>query len=172
MQEKKTHDYLAVCFACFSTILENFVRYFNRYAFSQVAIYGKSYCEAAKSTWHLFEHHGLDVVINDDIIGTVMTLSCVIGACFTATVGGLMANSMVSEYLVPVSVGCFFVGFLLFLVSVEVVDCGVATIFVCFAEQPDKLKESSPRFYLKFQETFPNVSYFNIEGQTTRPEHQ
>jgi len=87
-------------------------------------------------------------------------LSCVVGACATAFVGGLMAYSLVPAYYVYVSTGSFFVGFLLFLVSIEVIDSGVATIFVCFAEQPEKLKESSPRFYLKFQETFPHASIF------------
>jgi hypothetical protein len=37
----------------------------------QVAIYGKTYCRAAKDTWHLVHSHGIQAIVNDNIIGTL-----------------------------------------------------------------------------------------------------
>ena len=66
--------------------IEDIVEYFNFYAFTQVAIYGKDFCDAAKSTWKLVKSKGIDALINDSLIGYVLGLGtfCVgiIGAAF------------------------------------------------------------------------------------------
>lgn len=44
---------------CMLACLDRLVSYFNVYAFTQVAIYGKPYCEAAKDTWNLLLRCGI-----------------------------------------------------------------------------------------------------------------
>jgi len=61
---------------CILSLLENILKYFNRYAFTQVAIYGKSYIDAATSTWKLILERGLDAVINDNLSNGVLNLGC------------------------------------------------------------------------------------------------
>jgi hypothetical protein len=53
-------------------MIENLVQYFNIYAYTQVAIYGKDYCTAAKATWNLVKRRGIDAIINDNLIGIVI----------------------------------------------------------------------------------------------------
>ncbi|RUS12905.1 plasma-membrane choline transporter-domain-containing protein, partial [Endogone sp. FLAS-F59071] len=41
--------------------------YFNYYAYTQVAIYGKDFCTAAKDTWTLIKDRGIEAIINDNL---------------------------------------------------------------------------------------------------------
>ncbi|KAG2015548.1 integral to plasma membrane protein [Coprinopsis cinerea AmutBmut pab1-1] len=63
---------LACCAACFVGIIESLVEYFNRYAYIEIALYGKAYIPAAKDTWRLFKDRGIDALVNDSLVG--MTL--------------------------------------------------------------------------------------------------
>ena len=42
-----------------------------------VAIYGKSYCNAAKDTWKLIKDRGVEAIINDNLIGNVITMGAI-----------------------------------------------------------------------------------------------
>lgn len=46
------------------------------------------------------------------------------------------------------------IGFIVVMVSLEVVASGVTTIFVCFAEDPAALHRNSPKLYRKMKETY------------------
>lgn len=50
---------IARCIAvCLLRCLDQLIQFFNQYAFAQVAIYGKTYCDAAKATWNLLKSRG------------------------------------------------------------------------------------------------------------------
>jgi len=40
----------------------------NRYAYIEIALYGKPYLAAAKDTWRLFVDRGIDALVNDQIV--------------------------------------------------------------------------------------------------------
>lgn len=153
---------LGLILRCFMAIIDRLVQYFNRYAFAQVAIYGKTFCQSAKSTWNMFAEHGFDAVINDDVTGMVLTTGSMVCGLLTAVVGGIFAHIVfkggvdgltdVATY--SIAAAGFFIGLCVSFITLEVVDSGVATIFVCFVEEPARLRETSPHFYHKFNETF------------------
>ena len=43
-----------------------------------MAIYGKSFCKAAKDTWKLIKDRGVEAVINDNLIGNVLTMGAIL----------------------------------------------------------------------------------------------
>jgi hypothetical protein len=49
---------------CFVGILEWAVRFFNKYAYCHIALYGKAYVPAAKDTWKMIKDRGIDALIN------------------------------------------------------------------------------------------------------------
>eukprot|EP01104_Vermistella_antarctica_P011737 TRINITY_DN3310_c2_g1_i1.p1 TRINITY_DN3310_c2_g1~~TRINITY_DN3310_c2_g1_i1.p1 ORF type:complete len:620 (+),score=97.81 TRINITY_DN3310_c2_g1_i1:93-1952(+) len=130
------------------------MRYFNRYAFTQVAIYGKTYIQAAKSTFELFQSRGVDAIVNDDFTGMVLNTGCLLGAALTAAVSGLLALFFVSSHLLPAIVFGLVIGFTMVMIVLEVIDSGVATLFVCLAEHPDILRERNPTLYAQFAERY------------------
>ncbi|KAL0581874.1 pH nine-sensitive protein 1, partial [Marasmius crinis-equi] len=64
---------LACCAACFIGCIQSLVEYFNRYAYIEIALYGKPYIDAAKDTWRLFKDRGIDALVNDSLVGMTLT---------------------------------------------------------------------------------------------------
>lgn len=59
------------CLGCLIGILQWAVEFLNRYAFSYIALYGKSYFAAAKDTWTMIKQRGIDALVNECLIGPV-----------------------------------------------------------------------------------------------------
>ena len=66
---------------------DNSCRFINRYAFSYIALYGKAYIPAAKDTWTMMKDRGIDALVNDCLIGPVLTM----GSTFVAYLTTLLA---------------------------------------------------------------------------------
>lgn len=59
-------------------------------AFCQIAIYGKTFCQAATDTWDLFQRSGIAAIANDNIIGTVLVMGSFFGGLFVGAVGAII----------------------------------------------------------------------------------
>jgi len=126
---------------CILGCIESLVRYFNRYAYIQCAIYGKSFCQAAKDTWRLVQSHGIDAMVNDSMIGPVLTCGVLLAGVVCFGVGALVGLAVTKSSAInpgPYTWVLFgLVGAVIGLVSMaqamSVVRSGVDTIFVCFA---------------------------------------
>eukprot|EP01119_Soliformovum_irregulare_P025819 TRINITY_DN9656_c0_g1_i1.p1 TRINITY_DN9656_c0_g1~~TRINITY_DN9656_c0_g1_i1.p1 ORF type:complete len:454 (-),score=76.03 TRINITY_DN9656_c0_g1_i1:48-1409(-) len=150
----QSNEFIVCITDCILGIIDGLIQYFNIYAFAQVAIYGKSYCQAAKSTWQLLKSHGIEAIINDNIISGVLSMGAFIGAVITAIFGATLSYIFVPEYwILCASIGLV-VGFVMSIVSMEVIESGVATIFVCFAMDPIALQRNDVILYNKFYETY------------------
>lgn len=100
---------LLVCLAeCLVGCIEHLLQYFNIYAFAQVAIYGKSYCQAAKDTWSLISSHGIQAIINDDLISGVLTMGVFVGGCICGGVAAAVGYLTIPNYWIA----CAVIGFL------------------------------------------------------------
>jgi membrane associated rhomboid family serine protease len=93
--------------------------------------------------------------ITEDLTGLVLTTACIISGLLAASSGVLFCflyfhhfNDQVS-FSVVVGVIGFFLGYTFTGLFMEIVDAGVATLFVCFVYEPERLRESSPIFYEK-----------------------
>ena len=155
----------AFCVArCLLGILDRVVEYVNVWAFAQVAIYGKSYCEAAQATWQLFKVRGFDAVINDSLVGVALGFACLMGGLSGAAVSGALSSFVFEDaagsWAVWALLGFLF-GFGLTMLSVEVVESAVTTLFVCLAEDPAALQATKPHIYAQLvppiQQRYPTV---------------
>ena len=52
--------------------------YFNHYAYSFIALYGKPYLRAAKETWYMLREKGMDALINDNLINIALYFQCLL----------------------------------------------------------------------------------------------
>lgn len=151
---RNQNNALACVAACILGILDQLIEYFNMYAFTQVAIYGKTYCQAAKDTWTLVKSRGVDAIVNDNLISGVLILGAFLGGVATAVVGGIVALIAIPEWWLGLAFVCFLIGISLVMLTMEVVESGVATIFVCFAMDPQALQRNSPDLYNTFVATY------------------
>lgn len=88
---RQSGDTLATVLLCFVQccfgVLDWLVTYFNHYAYSYIALYGKAYVPSAKATWKLMQTRGIDAMVNDSLIGSVLSF----GASFVAYAAALVA---------------------------------------------------------------------------------
>ncbi|KAJ3305724.1 hypothetical protein HDV03_001132 [Kappamyces sp. JEL0829] len=150
------------CISCILGLIEDLLEYFNKYAFAQVAIYGKDYCSAAKDTWELTKARGIDAVINDSLIGSVLSMGGLFVALIVAGSAALFVrfstdfSATVADYVI-VAVSAFFVGIVEFSVMANIIDSGVVATFVCLAEDPLALAQTKPDLYQKIQQALLDV---------------
>jgi len=143
---------------CFLACLDRLAQYFNHYAFCQVAIYGKTYIEAAKSTWNLMKHAGLQAIVNDNIIDGVLWMGVLFGALGSGFSGYFLSSLFFHTVYPWAGFGMGFgIGFILLILAMQCLDSAVATIFVCFAEDKETLRANQPELYQLLMDTYYNV---------------
>ncbi|KAF9921610.1 putative choline transporter, neither null mutation nor overexpression affects choline transport, partial [Linnemannia zychae] len=155
--------FVACCIDCLLACLQGIAEFINKYAFAQVAIYGKPYIQAARDTWTIIQDRGIEQIINDNLIGNVWGMA----AIFSGFLSGLAtylylhyanpdfnANGQLTIVLVIVG---FIMGLQICFTVGTVIDSGVVTTFVCLAEDPAALARTKPDLFAQIQATWPEV---------------
>lgn len=138
------------CVQCIISCFEDLLQYFNHYAFTQVAIYGKDYCDAGnflltliffagKSTWELIKYRGLEAVINDNLIGFVLNIGGLFIAIISGVIGyfyGLNQMNGTDGGAIIGAIVCLLISLSIYTILCSVIDSGTAATYVCIAEDP------------------------------------
>jgi hypothetical protein len=155
---------LACLAACILQCLEDILRYINRWAYVYVGIYGYKFTDAAKAVFELFANRGFDAIINDDLTQSVLVFAGLCIGLVCAGIGiGLSEGGIVSFENSTLYLGLagFIVGFGVSMTPLRVVDSSIATIFVCFAEDPAALQQSHPQLYnqlvIEWHRLYPDI---------------
>ncbi|KAF8335887.1 plasma-membrane choline transporter-domain-containing protein [Cantharellus anzutake] len=154
---------LAACAECFVGCVEALVEYFNRYAYIQIALYGKPYMVAAKDTWRVFQDRGIDALINDSIIGITMMW----GAYGVGILSGIFSYIYLrytkpsynsdGQYTPVVMFFAFIIGVQCCLTTISAIEAGVSTIFVGLGEDPAVLATRAPELFEMIAAKYPKV---------------
>ncbi|KAF9049737.1 plasma-membrane choline transporter-domain-containing protein [Panaeolus papilionaceus] len=155
---------LACCAACCVGIIQSLVEFFNRYAYIEIALYGKPYIAAAKDTWRLFKDRGIDALVNDSLVGmTLMWGGYAIGLLsvlfaylylrFTAP-----SYNAGGQYTAPILLFSFVIGFTCSNTMSSAIEAGVSTIFVGLGEDPQVLAIRAPELFNMIADTYPEVT--------------
>ena len=94
-------------------MLDSMMRFLNQYAYAEVAIYGKGFCDAGKDALSLLASFGLVVIVADDLIGSVLIVAVIfVGfASFGIGYGVFLALSPTSSLQLLVAIAALFVGY-------------------------------------------------------------
>ncbi|OIW30199.1 duf580 domain-containing protein [Coniochaeta ligniaria NRRL 30616] len=148
---------------CLIGILDWAVQFINRYAFSHIALYGKPYLAAAKDTWRLIKDRGIDALINECLIGPVLTM----GATFIAYACALLAYlymvfthpayNSTGAYTPVVVAFAFLIGLQICNVFTTPISSGIDTIFVAAAWDPEVMMSQHPDLYQRMIQVYPHV---------------
>jgi hypothetical protein len=82
------------------------MQYFNKYAFCQVALYGKDFRLAGTDTMHLFRDRGWTALLNDSLISSVLAVGCLVVGTFARRELGLACPSTSTD-LITRDLPCF-----------------------------------------------------------------
>jgi len=149
---------LSCCVEFVYGCLESLVQYFNHYAFVHVAMYGKSFTQAARDAWALVKTSGVDAILNDMIIHTAVGMCNVLSSLAAAVACGGAAYGLshgwwahctdsrdtITAFTALVAVSGALTVLFLQSVVFGVLDSAVVTFFVCFAEEPEVLALKHP----------------------------
>jgi hypothetical protein len=144
--------------------IESLVEYFNRYAYIEIALYGKPYVTAAKDTWRLFKDRGIDALVNDSLVGMTMTwgayivgLLCSLFAYLYLRLTSPSYNTD-GQYTAPILLFGFLIGLQCSLTLSSAIEAGVSTIFVGLGEDPYVLSVRAPQLFGMIADTYPHVT--------------
>ncbi|KAL3699919.1 hypothetical protein R1sor_017941 [Riccia sorocarpa] len=144
-------EFLFSCVTCFLRCFETLIRYFNKWAYIQVAMYGKPFVRASKDTWDMLRVQNVDCLIHDDLIGSIMLISCSVGGSLSALVGGSWTFVVNKSLTISTAIISFVIGFSFTYLTLAVYESGVATYYVMFAEDPASLqRHDGPLFEKMF----------------------
>ncbi|KAJ8590242.1 DUF580-domain-containing protein [Rhizopogon salebrosus TDB-379] len=144
---------LACCAEFFVGCVEGLVRYFNRYAYIEIALYGKPYLRAAKDTWTLFKDRGIDALVNDSLVGMTLLWGAYVTGLLCSLFGYLYlrlthpAYNANGQYTAPVILFAFVIGMQCSLTISSAIEAGVSTIFVGLGEDPQILATRAPELF-------------------------
>ncbi|KAF9386298.1 putative choline transporter, neither null mutation nor overexpression affects choline transport [Podila verticillata] len=165
--------FLAMCASCILSCLEGLFEIFNKFAFTQVAMYGKPFVQAAHDTWALIKDRGVDAIVNDSLVGNVLGMgslsvalaSGLYGYLFLAVVQPAFYDKddepIVYAIVILLEV---ILGVVMMSVPNNVLDSGVTTTFVALAEDPETLYKTKPDLYRAIVEQYPDISR-NVRGE-------
>ncbi|OMH78661.1 Protein PNS1 [Zancudomyces culisetae] len=154
---------LFVCIDCILGCIESLLEMFNRYAYIEIAIYGKPFVQAAKDTLHLVKSKGIDALVNDILINNLV----IMGSLVTGLVCGVLSYVAIlifessaksnTGFVVATIAAGFVVGFSIFLIIYGVLESGSSTVFVCLCEDPYSLARTKPELFNAIASTYPDV---------------
>ncbi|WVQ99212.1 protein PNS1 [Kwoniella sp. CBS 9459] len=161
---------VACCAACCVGCIQNLIQWFNKYAYIEISLYGKSYIPAAKDTWTLLKDRGIDALVNDSLVGTALMWGAYVNGFLCAVLGYLYLRfthpsyNTDGQYSAPVILFSFLIGLNIGSTISSAVDAGVSTIFVGLGEDPMVLAERSPALFEMIRQAYPRV----VEGVPRR----
>lgn len=148
-------DGLLLCLAdCLVSCLESLVKYFNKWAYIYVGLYGYSFIEASKNVFTLFQNRGWTAIIADNLVDTVLAMVCVCVGLLTGIIGlaiGLVTwpeegdESIMGLVIAIMTVVGMVIGYIACNTLFSLISSGVNTVIVCFAEAPGEFQVNHPQ---------------------------
>lgn len=162
---------LLLCFlVCIVSILEwitsefeYWIKWFNRYAYSYIAMYGKAYLKSARDTFEILKYKGIDILINDSLIGSAINLYSLLSVIITsvALYVSFKTLDMSSDMLVIGATASLLVSWFITSISINILDVGCVTFMVGLCVDPDAFLDlNSPertQAWEQLQRYYPNL---------------
>ncbi|XP_061374686.1 uncharacterized protein LOC133316902 [Gastrolobium bilobum] len=147
------NECLLCCVDFLFHLVETLVRFFNKYAYVQIAVYGKSFNRSARDAWELFQSTGVEALVAYDCSGAVLLMGTVFGGLITGTCSGIWAWVKWSDRVIMIGSTSMLMGMVLVGLAMVVVESAVTSIYICYAEDPLLIHRWDPEFFNQMSET-------------------
>jgi len=167
---------IACILVCIARCIEDLLEFLSTYAFAYVALYGQSFCQAARSSWDLLSTSGLHMIVAYDMSAAVTFLGGLVCAGVTAIgtwavlklhgdykLGGIDVKDTTTTETAYLSFAAG-IGLGLFLVMSSAVESGACALLVCFAEEPEVICKHHPALNDRLQELLSQKQAEVAEG--------
>ncbi|AGO10105.1 AaceriAAR113Wp [[Ashbya] aceris (nom. inval.)] len=144
-------------------VFEWMAEYFNHYAYSFIALYGKPYLRAARETWHMMREKGIDALINDNLINLALGFYTFFVGYTTALFAYLFLRFTKPDYNAgggfnaPLMAFAFVIAMQITHIATETIRSGTATFFVALGNDPEVFHVSYPQRFDEIFRSYPDV---------------
>ncbi|CAD6243942.1 unnamed protein product [Miscanthus lutarioriparius] len=108
-----SNECLLCCIDFLFHIVETLVRFFNKYAYVQIAVNGQSFNRSARDAWELFQSTGIESLVAYDCSGAILLMSTILGGLITGTCMGVWTYFKQSDKAVMVGSTSMLMGMIL-----------------------------------------------------------
>ncbi|XP_027364799.1 CTL-like protein DDB_G0274487 [Abrus precatorius] len=147
------NECLLCCVDFLFHIVETLVRFFNKYAYVQIAVHGKSFNHSARDAWELFQSTGVEALVAYDCSGAVLLMGTVFGGLITGTCSGVWAWIKWRDRVIMIGSTSMLMGMVLVGLAMVVVESAVTSIYICYAEDPLLIHRWDAEFFNQMSET-------------------
>lgn len=141
------NECLLCCVNFLFNLVETLVRFFNKYAYVQVAITGKSFNHSACDAWELFQSTGIEALVAYDCSGAILLMTVILGGLLTGTCVGTWAWFQTKEEVVMIGLTGMLMGMILVGLTVVVIESAVTSLYTCYAMDPSLINQWDAGFY-------------------------
>lgn len=172
-KENRVAKFLLMCLNCCCGCLEILIRFLNRNAYIEIAIYGYPFCKAAKTAFQLLIRNALRVAVVDKVADFLLFLGKIMITLATSFVGVVLLQmpEVVPGWDAP-DVGRFWavplimIALLSYIVAscfMTVYEMAIDTIFLSFCEDCERNDGVDKPYFMtenlkKFLDQSPKVS--------------
>ncbi|XP_057289899.1 choline transporter-like protein 4 isoform X1 [Hydractinia symbiolongicarpus] len=140
--------FILKCLKCFFWCLEKFLKFLNKNAYIEIAVYGKNFCTSAKNAFFLLMRNILRVAVLDKVTDFLLFIGklTVTGGMGVASFFFFNKRNDLNYYLTPViiiTIGAWVVTSAFF----GVYEMAINTLFLCFLEDCERHDGSPEKPY-------------------------
>ncbi|KAJ6899343.1 CTL-like protein [Populus alba x Populus x berolinensis] len=147
------NECLLCCVDFLFHLVETLVRFFNKYAYVQIAVHGKSFNRSARDAWELFQSTGVEAIIAYDCSGAVLLMVTLLGGLITGTCSGVWTHiKWDGDRVTMVGSTAMLMGMVLVGLAMVVVESAVTSIYICYAEDPLLIHRWDAEFFIQLSE--------------------
>ncbi|XP_028768630.1 CTL-like protein DDB_G0274487 isoform X2 [Neltuma alba] len=149
------NECLLCCVDFLFHLVETLVRFFNKYAYVQIAVNGKSFNRSARDAWELLQSTGVEALVAYDCSGAVLLMGAVCGGLIAGTCSGVWAWYRFGDRdrIFMIGTTSMLMGMVLVGVAMVVVESAVTSIYICYAEDPSLIRRWDTEFFNQMSET-------------------
>ncbi|CAL9777470.1 unnamed protein product [Musa acuminata subsp. burmannicoides] len=147
-----SNECLLCCVDFLFHLVETLVRFFNKYAYVEIAVNGKGFNSSARDAWELFQSTGIEALVAYDCSGAVLLMGIILGGLLTGTCTGVWTWYKRSDKLIMVGSTAILMGMILVGLAVVVIESAVTSIYVCYAEDPFLIQRWDAEFFDQMSE--------------------
>jgi len=145
----KVAQIVLCCIQCFLWCLEKCMKFMNKNAYIQTAIFGYSFCKASRKAFFLILRNAARVLAVLYITNVVLVLGSVVITSATTFVGYIALGYVMSDELHGIVIPVLFIAFLAYFIAEmfnETLGMATYTILQCYIADEEMISDPAKRF--------------------------
>lgn len=147
------NECLLCCVDFLFNLVETLVRFFNKYAYVQVAVSGKSFNHSASDAWELLQSTGIEALVAYDCSGAILLMTVLLGGLLTGSCVGTWAWFKSENEVIMIGSTAMLMGMVLVGLTVVVIESAVTSLYICYARDPSLIGQWDAGFHKEVCET-------------------